>query len=317
VSADGTNTGSPILPGSPLARALDDYTVPALSAGFADRVLAAAENRSAALPELRRAGAGGSGRGWRLGRRIAIASLGFGALASAAAATGILERFDIPVPSPQKVWASITGKEASPTAVPVASKPLEPANATQAPVVIEGPIDTPEELSEAFRRIDEVRQGRIEERRQLTDQRIDRAIERRRAAGLLAPTTEEEVRLRQRIDEAQTLRQQRAEERIKARRTELERKVESGEALTREDIVGMRREDSPDAERRERYRQLRQMTPQQRREALKRLPPEQRRAIIEEFRVRRGAAASATPETSTEIPAPEADPAAQLMQPQS
>ena len=121
MSGDKLNTSGLILPGSPLARALDDFAVPPLSAGFAERVLAAAETRSPPLPELRRP-AGGAGRSWRMGRRIAVAALGFGALASAAAATGLLERFDIPVPSPEKVWASLTGKPQAVAAPVVAAK---------------------------------------------------------------------------------------------------------------------------------------------------------------------------------------------------
>lgn len=313
MSAENIGPGGPILSGSPLARALDDYPIPALSAGFAERVLAAAEARAAPLPELRRAGGGGGGgRRWRFGRRIAIATLGFGALATAATATGLLERFDLAVPSPEKVWATLTGKEAPPMALPAASKPVEPAVAMSAPVVIDGPIDTPEELGEAFRRIDEVRQGRIDARRQLTDQRIDSAIERRRAAGLPVPTAEQEARFRQRIDEAQALRQERAEERINARRTELERKVESGEAVTREDFVGARRDDPAAIERRERLRQLRQMSPQQRREALQSLAPEQRRALVDEFRARRDPGMGNAPDTGVGNPADEPIPQVDL-----
>ena len=58
MSRAGYDDSSPITPGSPLARALDDFAVPELSAGFADKVLAAAEARPAPLPELRRSGAG-------------------------------------------------------------------------------------------------------------------------------------------------------------------------------------------------------------------------------------------------------------------
>jgi hypothetical protein len=310
-----------IIPGSPLARALDDYPVPGLSAGFADRVLAAAENRAAPLPELRRKSVGGGGgRGWRMGRRIMIGAACFGALATAAAATGVLERFDIAVPSPEKVWASLTGKETPVAAAPIISKPAEPASAAFAPVMIEGPIDTPEELSEAFRRIDEVREGRNAVRRQVIDQRIDRAIERRRAAGLPVPTADEEAALRQRIDEAQALRQQRADERIKARREELSRKVENGEALNSNDIAGPRQLDPTTAARRERSRQLRQMTPQERREVFQALPPEQRRALAEEFRARRGATEAPAPQPAPQPvpgPAPEPTPDEPPAQPQS
>lgn len=285
MSAQESNADGSIQSGSPLARALDDFPVPGLSAGFADKVVAAAADRAAPLPKLRQ------NRGvqrWRLGRRVAIGVACFGALATAAAATGLLERFDIPVPSPEKVWASLTGNQAAADPVLVPSAPVSPVVAAVSPVKIEGPIDTPEELGEAFRRIDEVRQGRLETRRELIDQRIDRALERRRAAGLPVPTPEEEARLRQRIDEVRALRQQRADERIKARREELERKVDSGEVLTRDDIVRPMRDNEGTLERREQLRQLRQMTPQERRAALRRLPPEQRRALLEEFRAWRG-----------------------------
>ena len=277
-----------IMAGSPLARALDDFAVPGLSAGFADRVVAAAEARAAPLPELRR-GNGAGPRRWRLGQRIAIATLGFGALASAAAATGVLERFDIPVPSPQKVWASMTGTAAPAApaaAVPATSAPAA-APAALAPVVIDGPIDTPEELGEAFRRIDEVRAGRSEARRQIIDQRIDRAIERRRAAGLPAPNPEQEARLRQRIEAAQATREAKAVEQIEARRQELRLRVDNGEALTRETIAPQRLK-NPDAPPRvPRVPRLRDLTPAQRRELLRSLPPEDRRAVTEEVRRRR------------------------------
>lgn len=290
MNADEFGAGGPILPGSPLARALDDYAVPPLSAGFADRVLAAAETRSRPLPELRRPATGG-GRGWRVGRRIAVAALGFGALASAAAATGLLERFDIPVPSPEKVWASLTGKEqvaAVPLPAPASVIPADPASASLTPVAIEGPVDTPEELAEVFRRIDEVRQGRIEARRAEIDQRIDaqinRAIERRRAAGLPVPTPEEEASLRERIAAERVRREQATAERIAARREELRQRVENGEALTRKDVVQGSKQDPAVRDRRQRLQQLRQMSPEARRELLRQLPPEERRALTQEYR---------------------------------
>lgn len=278
--------GGPVAPGSPLASRLDDFAVPALSAGFADRVVAAAETRVAPLPELRRSG---GGRGWRIGRGIAVATLGFSALATAAAATGLLQRFDIPVPSPEKVWASLTGEEPAAAPVPqnATARLADPAPAALAPVVIKGPIDTPEELAEAFRRIDEVRKGRSEARRAVIDARIEREIERRRAAGLRVPTPEDEARFRARIDEAQARRESIASDRIAARREELARRVEGGEALTREDFVQNRQQDSAQGIRLQRLQRLREMTPEARREALRRLPPEERRALIEEYRQRR------------------------------
>lgn len=329
MSGDNHGAGGPILSSSPLARALDEYAVPPLSAGFADRVLAAAETRSPPLPELRRT-AGGGGRGWRMGRRIAVAALGFGALASAAAATGLLERFDIPVPSPEKVWASLTGKEDGAAAPISAQRPVMPADAAaspSAPVTIEGPIDTPEELAEAFRRIDEVRQGRMEARRAVIDQRIDaqisNAIDRRRDAGLPLPTPEEEARLRKRIAAERVRREQAAAERIAARREELRQRIENGEALTRKDVVQGGKQDDAVPDRRQRLQQLRQMSPEVRREVLRQLPPEERRALTREYRQRRGMRARPQPaqvpdETPADSPAPadapsaaaQADPAA-------
>jgi hypothetical protein len=289
----GTDMGhEPIAPGSPLARVLDDYPVPPLSAGFADRVLAAAQTRAAPLPAKRSTR---RGWGWRMGRGLAIGAAGFGVLASAAAATGLLDRYNLPVPSAAQVWASVTGS-AAPSAVPAMAAAPEPApdlamaTAAAVPVTIEGPVDTPEELAEAFRRIDAVRQGRFEARRAMTDQKIDAAIARRRAEGLPLPTPEEEARLRQRIAEAQFQREQRAAERVALRREEMARKVENGEALTREDILRPLREDQRALQRQDRLQRLRQMTPAQRREALRQLPPEERAAIVELWRARRGAA---------------------------
>jgi hypothetical protein len=320
MSGKDQGEGAPIMRGSPLAGALDSFAVPDLLAGFADKVLAAAEVRPAPLPELRRSGGGGA-RGWRLGRRIAIGVVGFGALASAAAATGMLERVGLPVPSPEKVWASIAGKEKVPAAAPVPATPPppDPAPAALAEVRIEGPIDTPEELGEAFRRIDEVRQGRIEARRLRIEERIAAEKARRAAAGLPLPTAEEEAQVRARIEEARSRRQGLLDERIAARREELRQRVENGEALTPEDIIRPLRDDARALKRRERLEQLRAMSPDERREALRQLPPEQRPALVEAWRQRReqrlapGTAAPA-PETGSDLqqaePVPEpSDPA--------
>jgi hypothetical protein len=278
----------PIAPGSPLARVLDGYGAPDLPAGFADRVLAAAEARRpeslAPLPELRRPA---RTRRWRIGQRIAIGVASFGALATAAAATGLLEQLAIPVPSAKTVWASLTGSApaaAAPEPVVAAAGPA-PAP-TPAPVTIEGPIDTPEELQETFRRVDQVRAGRREERRTIIDQRIKSEIERRRAAGLPVPTPEEEARLRAKIEQAVTAREQRADAAAAARRETLQRKVENGEALTREDVTG-RKPVSPEA--RERFRGLRDLPPGERAKAWRDLTPEERRLIAEELRARRAA----------------------------
>lgn len=280
--------GGPILPGSPLARALDSAAPPRLPAGFADRVVAAAEARPVPLPRLRR------GLGWRTGRRVALGLAGVVALASAAAATGLLQQLALPVPSAGTVWASVTGSAKAAPAKPAppvaAATPTAPARA-----VIEGPIDTPAELAEAFRRVDAMREDRRAERRRIIDQRIASEIERRRAAGLRVPTAEEEARLRERIAAAEARREQRVDQRIAARREALQRRVEAGEAITRALPQG-----SAEFER------LRRLPPLERRAALQAMPPEQRRAIVEEFRALRAAAGS---------PAPQASPATQAEAP--
>lgn len=315
MSAMDDTEGAPIVPGSPLARALDDFAVPALSEGFADKVLAAAAVRPAPLPQLRRAGTGRA-RGWRIGQRIAIGVVGFSALATAAAATGLLERLDLPVPSPQKVWASITGKDSAPAAVPAARPAAAPADAVPAalaPVRIEGAIDTPEELGEAFRRIDEVREGRSIARRQMIEQRIAREKERRRAAGLPLPTPEQEARIRQRIDAAEARREGLIDQRLEARRGEMRERVEAGEALTRKDILRPLREDQRELRQRDTIERLRRMNPEQRRAALRRLPPEERRALMEtwqKLRAERQGGGAGVGTGPVEQAAPAADPGA-------
>jgi hypothetical protein len=290
MSVNDKDQGAPVRPGSPLARALGDYTPPPLPPGFAERVLAAAESRPAPLPGLRRPAR--SGRGWRMGRRIAIGVASIGALATAAAATGLLGRLDLPLPAAGTVLASLSGTTvAAPAPAPSVPRPAPVAPAAPATVAIAGPIDTPEELDETFRRVDAVRKGRRDERSQLIDQRIASEIERRRAAGMPVPTAEQEARLRQRIEEARTRREQFLDERVKMRREELERRVESGEALTRETILRPLREDSSTPRPRERI------------ERLRRMPPEERRALIEEWRQRRAGRLGGTAPGSAPAPA--------------
>lgn len=292
MSVSEQNMGAPIAPGSPVARLLDRYGAPDLPADFADRVMAAAAARPAPLPELRRPARVVS-RSWRMGRRLAICIASFGALATAAAATGLLQQIALPLPSARTVWASITGTAAAESPPRVTAAPLPATEPTPPPVVIEGPIDTPEELAEAFRRVEQVRAGRREERRAMVDQRIANEIERRRAAGLRVPTPEEEAAFRARIEQELARREDRADQQIAARREAMQRKVESGEAVTREDLTG-RPPNGPAL--REKLRELREMTPAERREAWRSLPPDQRRAITEQIRARRGAASPAAPE---------------------
>ena len=188
----------------------------------------------------------------------------------------MLEGFAIPVPSAETVWAGITGTPANPAAAPApAPEPVIAAASdtdAPAPVAITGPIDTPEELAEAFRRIEQVREGRFAARAERIDQRIETAIERRRAAGEPVPTAEEAAQMRAWIEAREARRRQMVDERLALQREALQRKVESGGTVTREDFVMPLRADR---------------LPGARRDALRRLPPDERRALIEEYRARR------------------------------
>jgi hypothetical protein len=287
----------PILPGSPLARALEGGVPPALSAGFADRVLAAAEQRPlrslTPLPALRRAP--GRWSAWRTGRRLAVGLAGVVALASAAAATGLLQQFALPLPSAGTVWASLAGTaKAAPATKRVAAAPEAAASPVAAPepVGIVGPIDTPEELGEAFRRVDAVRDKRREVRRAFIEQRIADELARRRAAGLPEPTPEQLAAVRTRIEEAQARREQAVDTAVKARREELARRVAAGEAITGRDAIRplQPRADVPKGS--EAFEKLRGMPPAERRAALRAMSPEERAAIVGEYRARRAARAA-------------------------
>lgn len=247
-----------------MRRALDDGGVPALSGDFADRVVAATQGRAAPLPPSRPAPA----KRWRSGRRLLIGAVAATALATTAAATGLLEELGVDLPSPQEVWSAVTGQDVE-VPEPTPASPREvPQSDIEERIEVEGPIDSPEELEEAFRRVDEARNNRRDTRRDRVDARIDAVIERRREQGLPAPTPEEETRIRERIEQAREQADQRREERTGERREQLRERLEQEGELTREDIIEAQRGaggDTPIAERLERLRQL---------------PPEERRARI-------------------------------------
>ena len=266
----------PITPESPLGQLLAANKAPALPVDFADRVVARTRDRPAPLPNAR-TGRGGVKR-WRSVKRLAIGGVVAGALATTAAATGLLDDLPISVPSVEKVWATITGQE-EPSDSTASSNEVESApvvEEVEAPVQLEGPIDTPEELEEAFRRVDEVRSNRTDIRRERVDQRIDRAIDRRREQGLPAPTPEQEERLKERIDQFRERRDERVGDRLETRRDELRERVEGGEELSREDFVREQRDAVGRPSRRERMEQLRDLPPEQRREAIRQQRQERR-----------------------------------------
>ncbi len=271
---------TPITADSPLGRALAADKAPDLPVGFADRVLTATKDRPSPLPETR-AGGGGVTR-WRSARRLAVGAVIAGALATTAAATGLLGDLPISIPSAEKVWATITGQdESSEPAVPTKTNgPAELLPEASAPPILEGPIDSPEELEEAFRRVDEVRGNRTNNRRDRVDQRIDNIIERRREQGLPAPTPEQEERLRERLDQSRERRDLRREDRLEQRREELRERVEAGEDLTREDFVREQREAVGQPGRRGRMERLRDLSPEERRERIRQFR-EQRQQRLE------------------------------------
>ncbi|MEO1219942.1 MAG: hypothetical protein AAFY42_01155 [Pseudomonadota bacterium] len=267
-----------------LKDALDAYRVPELSANFADRVLNSTEDRIAPLPTLRPS----PKRRWQRGRRIAIGVMAAGAIATAAAATGVLEELGIELPAADEVWSAITFEE-QPRPAPSPSQ-VAPKEASEDPVQIEGPIDTPEELEEVFRRVDDVRDTRREARRDRVDQRVDNAIERRVQRGLPTPSDEQEQRLRERIERFRESADTRREQRTEERRDELRETLEEEGTLSRDDIIRGEGPGRPAGDRIRRFRDL---------------SPEERRERIRQFRERRGASRPpADQEQPTEVTEP-------------
>lgn len=266
-------SGDPFAFDGPLDAALANDPVPDLPADFADSIVAATQGRADPLPRARVA----APNRWRSTRRLAVGLIGAGALASAAAAAGLLDNLPVEIPTPQEVWSSITGDASDPASspsAPLSAVPAELAPVEDQPVVIEGPIDTPEELEESFRRVDQVREVRRDRRQRFTDQRIDTAIERRREQGLPAPTPEREARLRKRIERIRENAQGRVDTQLEERRDALRDEIENGAELTAEEVIQRQRglgSESPIADRMERLRQL---------------PPAQRRAVIRRWRAR-------------------------------
>jgi hypothetical protein len=164
---------------------------------------------------------------------VALGLLAGGLLSSAAAATGLLEQVGIVLPPPvQKfvddVAQTVTGR---PQPAPLQARAEPPETRVAGDSVIEGPIDSPQELENVFQRIDATRQVREAARRERIDQRIDGTLERRRQQGLPVPDAEEEARLRQRLEEARARRDALAAERREAARLDLRERVEEGEPI--------------------------------------------------------------------------------------
>lgn len=209
---------------------------PPLPAGFADRVVAAATSARTSLPPLRPTA---SSR-WRAVRRLALGVGVAAMLSTAAAATGVLERLGIILPPPVQrlvddVSETVTGRAPH-------NAPAPAPDAAPGPVILKGPVDTPQELETAFRRADEVRAQRTALRRDLVDQRIDAELARRRAEGLPAPTPEQEAAMRQRLEDARDRRDALAGERRETVREGLRERAAAGEPIIRDVLREVREE---------------------------------------------------------------------------
>lgn len=252
-----------------LEAVLSASRVPALSEGFADRVVAASASRAAALPRSRFV----PWRHWR-GQRWAVGVVAAGALATGAAATGLIDKLPIDIPSVEDVWEAITDPTAETTPARLTG-PASEEQAVSARVEIEGAIDTPEELEEVFRRYDELRTSVRDTRRAVNDRRIDNTIERRRAIGLSAPNADQEERFRERLERYRGRTDARIEGQLEDRRNNLRDDVEDGASLSREQLIRRQlgiESDTPIADRLERFRNL---------------PADERRARIREWREQR------------------------------
>ncbi len=266
--SDPENEQNGIAKGGALDKALSGYHVPALSNDFADRVVARSKDRPEPLPSLRKGTS--RNRRWSTARRLTVGALAAGALASAAAATGVLGDLPIRLPSPEQIWSSITGDEQESARRPQRLPASDGAEAAEAPeTAIEGPIDSSEELEEAFSRIDQARGDRREERRSRVDQRIDETLEQRREQGLPAPTAEQEERLRNRLEQFREKRDATLEERRATTREELRERVENGEELTPRELIREERAGGLRPEARERLEELRELSPEERRERIR------------------------------------------------
>ena len=313
--------GAPISADSALARALDSMSVPPLPNDFADRVTTRAGAEAQALTQNGAARSSVSARSkergripafarWRAPHRLMAATLGIGALASAAAATGVLGNLPANVPEVEQVWRDITGEQ------PVAAMPSGPDPAalideqiepeTSGSTKIIGAIDTREELEEAFTRIDALRKERIALRRERIDRRRSFLLEERRKAGGTAPDTQNEARIEEAIEAQRERRDANRRALRDARRAMLRERLEEGDELPITEAFGnapLMSEDRAErrALRRERLREWRSMKPEARRERLRQL----RESRFGEDTSRN--LAGAQPEPDTDAPSQEAD----------
>ena len=207
-----------------LARALDAYSVPPLSAGFADRVTAMAlsgQSLPAAKP-LRRTGR----TRWMPRHRVAFGLVAGALMSATAAAAGVFGDLGVTIPALRQMAERISlVAPAEPAAAPQrrAAVPItvdaSPATAPAAAPV--GPALTPEQLEVRFRATDERRDARRAMVTERIETAVDRGIERREAAGLPVPTPEQRGAVRARIQQRVAERDAVASERREANRDAL------------------------------------------------------------------------------------------------
>lgn len=161
---------------------LDQFTVPPLSAGFADRIVAAATRSDRALPMAASSRRDRRGR-WVRGHRVIVGVMAFGLMSAAAAATAIFGDVARTIPVIGPIIASVS--PAKPTQ-PVRKAAIVKPRPVEAPVP--GFDETPSIVEPLPPTTPERREFRREIRRELIAERIAtelaRRDEQREALGL-------------------------------------------------------------------------------------------------------------------------------------
>lgn len=156
-----------------ITRALDALEPPPLSAGFADRVVAATASNAPAPRRRDRRGP------WMRGRQAALGAMALALMSATAAAAGLFGDVGVTVPALERFVERVAQAEPAPPAPPVA-KPRQSAAA--APVTAEGATEPDEAALPAPPPAARDVQREIAARRIAAG--IERRIERRERLGL-------------------------------------------------------------------------------------------------------------------------------------
>jgi hypothetical protein len=261
-------------PDPELDRLLAAWTAPSLPAGFAERLehrVAAAAARAAFPPMV---APRHRPRRWGSPMRLGGAAVGI-ALMAASATAGVFGNVGVTIPAWQRTVERATGlqlaerapaRRAATAAPSGASQPAAPATTALAPslqeIVADGKIETREELDAAAAAMAERTEQRRALLRERRNQRLDAALEARRERGLPVPSDEQVERLRAEREARIDRREQAIDQRREAVRQELQRRIDSGEAI---ELPPPATGPETRAERRERLRQRRAQRMQERR----------------------------------------------------